>query len=371
VDPRAALSALRARWWVLVLTTALTVGLGVALTFLQPRAYVATSTYVVAPTEGFRSDVLSAISLISRQTEIAETFAQVAMSNSVAEAVHAELDLAADAPSVTIESQVRPGTTVLEVTARSSDPQLAESYANATGDVLPDYLEGVNAAVRLVPLDAANDAIPVPSGLILNVALGLVVGLALGAGLVLAVRWLRGLGRPQPPEIVDSESLAYNSAYFALRLRQEMSRVRRSDRPMVVALLRVVPTGAFDTLSSTARLDVLRIVTAAFDANTKVEDVAARIDDSTFAILLPDTSSDAARNVVDVLRGAIDDRLRPAEGGPDTIRLHCISALLEYNGRSRIGERELMRRAERQLARNETQRSVAPGVVPAGAERGG
>jgi capsular polysaccharide biosynthesis protein len=256
VDPRAALSALRARWWVLVLTTALTVGLGVALTFLQPRAYVATSTYVVAPAEGFRSDVLSAISLISRQTEIAETFAQVAMSNSVAEAVHAELELAADAPSVTIESQVRPGTTVLEVTARSSDPQLAESYANATGIVLPDYLEGVNAAVRLVPLDAANDAIPVPSGLILNVALGLVVGLALGAGLVLAVRWLRGLGRPQPPEIVDSESVDYNRAYFGVRLRQALGGVRRTRRPLALAVLRTLPVGQMEAVPASVRLDM-------------------------------------------------------------------------------------------------------------------
>jgi capsular polysaccharide biosynthesis protein/GGDEF domain-containing protein len=356
---------------VLVLTTALTVGLGVALTFLQPRAYVATSTYVVAPTPSFRGEVLSAMTLISRQSEIAETFAQIAMSSYVAEAVHAELGLAADAPSVTIESQVRPGTTVLEVTARSADPQLAERYANATGVVLLDYLEGVNDAFQLVLLDAANTATPVPSGLILNVGLGLVAGLALGAGLVLAVRWLRGLGRPQPPEIVDSESLAYNSAYFAMRLRQEMSRVRRTDRPMVVALLRIVPQGAFDSLSRTARLDVLRIVTAVFDANSKVEDVAARVDETTFAVLMPDTTSDAARNVVDVLRGTIDERLRPAEPDAGAVRFHCVSAQLEYNGRSRIGERELMRRAERQLARNEVQRSVSPGVVPAGAERGG
>lgn len=371
MDLRAALSALRARWWVLVLTTALTVGLGVALSFIQPRAYVATSTYVVAPTPSFRSDVLSAMTLISRQSEIAETFAQIAMSSYVAEAVHAELGLAAESPSVTIESQVRPGTTVLEVSARSSDPQLAQRYANATGIVLLDYLEGVNDAFQLVLLDAANVATPVPSGLILNVALGLVVGLALGAGLVLAVRWLRGLGQPQPPEIVDSESLAYNSAYFTMRLRQEMSRVRRGNRPLVVALLRIVPGGAFDTLSSAARLDVLRIVTAVFDANSNVEDIAARTDDATFAVLMPDTTADAAGSVVEVLRGAIDDRLRPAEQTEEKIRLHCVSALLEYNGRSRIGERELMRRTERQLARNETQRSVAPGVVPAGAERGG
>ncbi len=371
MDLRAALSALRARWWVLVLTTALTVGLGVALTFLQPRAYVATSTYVVAPTPSFRSDVLSAMTLISRQSEIAETFAQIAMSSYVAEGVRAELGLQADAPDVSIESQVRPGTTVLEVTARSADAQLAQRYANATGVVLLDYIEGVNDAFELVLLDAANEATPVPSGLILNVALGLVVGLALGAGLVLAVRWLRGLGRPQPPEIVDSESLAYNRAYLTMRLRQEMSRVRRGNQPMVLALLRIVPASAFDTLPSAARLDVLRIVTAVFDAHSKVEDVAARIDDSTFAVLMPDTTAEPARNVVDVLRGAIDDRLRPAEQAADAIRLHCVSAQLEYNGRSRIGEQELVRRAERQLARNEIQRSVAPGVVPAGAERGG
>lgn len=371
MDLRAVLIALRARWWVLALTTALTVGAGIALTFLQPRSFVATSTYVVAPTPSFRGEVLNAMTLISRQSEIAETFAQIAMSSYVADAVRDELGLSAGGPDVTIESQVRPGTTVLEVSARSGDPQLAQRYANATGLVLLDYIEGVNDAFQLVLLDAANEATPVPSGLILNVALGLAVGLALGAGLVLAVRWLRGLGRPQPPEIVDSESLAYNRAYFTMRLRQEMSRVRRGNPQMVIALMRVVPADAFDTLSSAARVGVLRIVTAVFDANSKVEDVAARIDDATFAVLMPDTTVDAARDVVDVLRGAVEDRLRPDEPGAGMTRLHCVSALLEYNGKSRIGEQELMRRAERQLARSEIQRSVAPGVVPAGAERGG
>ena len=91
MDLRAALSALRARWWVLALTTALTVAAGVALTFLQPRAFVATSTYVVAPTPSFRGEVLNAMTLISRQSEIAETFAQIAMSSYVANAVRDEL----------------------------------------------------------------------------------------------------------------------------------------------------------------------------------------------------------------------------------------------------------------------------------------
>jgi capsular polysaccharide biosynthesis protein/GGDEF domain-containing protein len=370
VDLRAALTALRARWWVLALTTALTVGAGVALTFLQPRSFVATSTYVVAPTPSFRGEVLNAMTLISRQSEIAETFAQIAMSSYVADAVRDELGLAADGPEATIESQVRPGTTVLEVSARSSDPQLAQRFANATGIVLLDYLEGVNDAFRLVLLDAANEATPVPSGLLLNVALGLAVGLALGAGLVLAVRWLRGLGQPQPPEIVDSESLAYNRAYFTMRLKQEMSRVRRAHRPMVVALLRIVPAGAFDTLSTPARLDALRIVTAAFDRNSKVEDVAARVDDATFAILMPETTAAAARDVVDVLCGAIEDRLRPADWGEE-IRLQCVSAMVEHTGTRRIGDRELMQRVERLLAKSEQQRNVAPGVVTAGAQRGG
>jgi GGDEF domain-containing protein len=213
--------------------------------------------------------------------------------------------------------------------------------------------------------------VPVPSGLVLNVALGLVVGLTLGAGVVLAVRWLRGLSQPQPPEIVDSESLAYNRAYFTMRLRQEMSRVRRAHRPMVVVLLRIVPSGAFDTLSTAERVQTLRIVTAAFDRNSSVEDVAARIDDATFAILMPETTAEAARDVVDVIRGAIDDRLRPAESGSELIRLRCISALVEHTGTRRIGDRELMGRLERMLARTELQRTVTPGVVTAGAQRGG
>jgi capsular polysaccharide biosynthesis protein/GGDEF domain-containing protein len=346
VDPRAALSALRARWWVLVLTTALTVGLGVALTFLQPRAYVATSTYVVAPTEGLGSDVLSAISVISRQTEIAETFAQIAMSGSVAEAVHAELELAADAPSVTIESQVRPGTTVLEVTARSSDPQLAERYANATGDVLPDFLEGINDTFRLVLLDAANDAIPVPSGLILNVALGLVVGLALGAGLVLAVRWLRGLGRPQPPEIVDSESVDYNRAYFGVRLRQALGGVRRTRRPLALAVLRTLPVGQMEAVPASVRLDMQRIVTAFMEAENRGDDLAARIDEATFALVLRGRSSQDVEARVEAMRSAIEDRSRLGFIAPVNANVRCVSAVIDYAGGTE-SEFAFLDRAER------------------------
>jgi capsular polysaccharide biosynthesis protein/GGDEF domain-containing protein len=330
---------------VLVLTTALTVGLGVALTFLQPRAYVATSTYVVAPTPSFRGEVLSAMTLISRQSEIAETFAQIAMSSYVAEAVHAELGLAADAPSVTIESQVRPGTTVLEVTARSADPQLAERYANATGVVLLDYLEGVNDAFQLVLLDAANTATPVPSGLILNVGLGLVAGLALGAGLVLAVRWLRGLGRPQPPEIVDSESVDYNRAYFVVRLRQSMGSARRSRQPMALAVLRTLPAGGMDAVPPSIRLDMQRIVAAAMEVECRAEDLAARIDEATVGLILHGRKSQDVAAWVEAMRNAIEERPRLGFIAPVNANVRCISAVVDYAGETE-SELALLDRAE-------------------------
>jgi hypothetical protein len=178
---------------VLVLSTALTVGLAMALTFLHPGAYVATSTYEVSPRPGLGGEAGSA-----RQREVAETFAQIAMSSVSAEAVHRDVAPVANAPLVTIESQVRPGTAVLEVTARASYPWLAQQSAKAAGNVLLDYREGYIDAFRLVLLAEANTATPEPSGLIVNVALGLVAGLALGGGLRPAVGWLRGLGRPQP-----------------------------------------------------------------------------------------------------------------------------------------------------------------------------
>jgi capsular polysaccharide biosynthesis protein/GGDEF domain-containing protein len=344
VDLRAALTALRARWWVLALTTALTVGAGVALTFLQPRSFVATSTYVVAPTPSFRGEVLNAMTLISRQSEIAETFAQIAMSSYVADAVRDELGLAADGPEATIESQVRPGTTVLEVSARSSDPQLAQRFANATGIVLLDYLEGVNDAFRLVLLDAANEATPVPSGLLLNVALGLAVGLALGAGLVLAVRWLRGLGQPQPPEIVDSESLAYNRAYFGVRLRQAMGDVRRTRGSLALALVRALPAGQMTTIPASVRHDMLRIVTASFDKNSKVEDVAARVDEGTFAILIPGRTIQDVAGMIEAVRHAIE-RPRLRFHAPANANIRCVSVTVDYRGETE-NEVSLMERAE-------------------------
>ena len=345
MDLRAVLIALRARWWVLALTTALTVGAGVALTFLQPRSFVATSTCVVAPTPSFRGEVLNAMTLISRQSEIAETFAQIAMSSYVADAVRDELGLPAEGPDATIESQVRPGTTVLEVSVRSSDPQLAQRYANATGLVLLDYIEGVNDAFKLVLLDAANEATPVPSGLLLNVALGLVVGLALGAGLVLAVRWLRGLGRPQPPEIVDSESLAYNRAYFGVRLRQAMGHVRRTKGSLALALVRALPAGQLTTIPASVRLDMRNVVTAAFEENRNLDDVAARIDDATFAILMPGRTSQDVAATVEAVRSAIVDRPRLRFRVAPDANPRCVSVAVDYRGEPE-DEVSLIRRAE-------------------------
>jgi capsular polysaccharide biosynthesis protein/GGDEF domain-containing protein len=357
VDLRAALSALRARWWVLVLTTALAVGLGVAFTFLQPRSYLATSTYVVTPTPSFRGEVLSAMTLISRQSEIAETFAQIAMSSYVAEAVRAELGLAADTPGATIESQVRPGTTVLEVSARSADPQLAQRYANTTGVVLLDYLEGVNDAFQLVQLDAAEQATPVSSGLLLNVALGALAGLVLGAGLVLAARWLRGLSQPQPPEIVDSESLAYNRAYFGVRLRQAMGTVRRTRRPMALAVLRTLPAGEMDMVPASVRVDMRRILTAAMEAENRTDDVAARIGEATFAIVMRDRTSQDVAGRVEGLRSAIEDRLRLGSAAPARVNVHCVSAVLDYAGEVE-SELALLHRAEQLVGSGIRHRSV-------------
>jgi GGDEF domain-containing protein len=210
--------------------------------------------------------------------------------------------------------------------------------------VLLDYLEGVNDAFQLVLLDAANVATPVPSGLILNVALGLVVGLALGAGLVLAVRWLRGLGQPQPPEIVDSESLDYNRAYFGVRLRQAMASVRRSRRPMVLALLRTLPAGQMAEVPASVRHDMRRLVTAAMEAD-RGEDLAARIGEATFALVLRDRTSEEAAAWVEALRNAIEDRPRLGFLAPTKSNVRCVSATVDYAGETE-SEFSLLERAE-------------------------
>jgi diguanylate cyclase (GGDEF)-like protein len=138
------------------------------------------------------------------------------------------------------------------------------------------------------------------------VVLGGVVSLALGV--VIALVW-ESITSQEPAakavqlNIIDPETGLYNKYFFMQRLGEEMARARRQHYPLSIALLDIENLEALQAAQSPkAREELLRKTAVQLKQYVREEDVIAHFDNSTFAILLPDMSEDAAKGTVSRLQ---------------------------------------------------------------------
>lgn len=347
------------KWWLVVPTFLITVGATVAFTFTRPAVYESTSTYIVKTTNAIGNDVLSALSILSRQTEIAETYVQAAQSRKIQDQAIAALSLdARQQADVELEGRLVPGTNLLQLAVQATDRQLATDYCNAVGTALVSYANGLYPSFKLTTLDAAMPPDKAVSPNVpLNLALGIAIGLVLGAGVAIVAETVTPSSWRQPEfDLLDKESSAYSGAFFLLRLRQEISRARRTGSHVAIALINVNHTGILDSIDPRSRRSALRRLAGLLDSHLRSEDLSARLEADTFALLLPDSSEGEAISMVEALRGRIS---APAVGGPggDAIRVNPAAGVAEFH-REPLTAEALLDRARRALRDAET--------VPAG-----
>lgn len=302
---RSLLRMILVRWWLVVPTFLITFGSVVVFTLGQTPIYQTSATFLVAPVTAFNADVLTALGLLSRQSEIAATYAEVAGSKTIKQQVDVALNLGADQKrGVDLVARLVPGTNTLEIIVRSPDPALGQQYANKAGEALIAYTGDLYEAYELRPLDAAGIADkPVLPNIPLNLGLGVGAGLALAISLAFAAQMLSA-----PPKlaaqvnIIDRQSGAYNETFFLLRLRQEMSRSRRGGAPVTVALINANHHGALSGLAPDVQTEAHRRLTALLEGHLRTEDLVAHLGEGVFAFLLPDVPADEAVDVVEGLR---------------------------------------------------------------------
>lgn len=191
VELRDYLRVLGAHWLAIVLLTV--VGLAVALgwSLLQPRVYTATASGYVAATD-LGNDTGS--SLVSDQLARSKvtSYLDIGSWRSVAESAITELGLTTTPESlVNRVSVTNPlDTVVIHVAANAGTPEAARDLAEAwtrgmvaaIDDIEGDGTPG-SAAVTLIPGDSARlPSSPSSPNIPLNVALGGLIGLALGIG---------------------------------------------------------------------------------------------------------------------------------------------------------------------------------------------
>lgn len=182
------LSVVTSRWRVIVVCIVVAVAAAGVLTYLATPVYTAQArTYLTTePLEG-RDDgsvVLTASDL--------ETYQSILNTPAVLDPLRKELGMDEGHP-VDVEAAVSPSTSIVDITARSSDPEEAAAVANEIGPQLASVagefstvVTSANYRVVSKPLQPATPpASPTSPNLRNNLALALLGGLVLGVGLAL------------------------------------------------------------------------------------------------------------------------------------------------------------------------------------------
>lgn len=306
MELKAYLRILLKYWWLVVLSLVVTITATFIFTSRQPRIYETQATFVIRPHSLIVEDeFVRTLDTLSRRIEINSTFAEIAGSKLIKEQAAEKLNLdSAQKKDLTVKGSVLAGTNILEIAVEGTDPVLIRDFTEAVSIETLDYVNNLYDVLELEPLDPAEiPSKPVKPNLAFNLILGTILGLGLGIALAIFTEYLNApAAEPAKFDILDPESGLYNRPYFEMRARQEMSRARRHDYPLSMALVRFHTEGinsvGFDS-------DNMRYFASRLGPLMREEDVLARYDDNTLALLFPDLSKEATQTLVNEVQAKL------------------------------------------------------------------
>lgn len=347
------------KWWIVIPAFLITFTSTMAFTFAQAPTYRATATFIMSPT-GVQGDVgnfVNYLDIMSRRPEIANTYTQVAMSDQIRHTVVEALGLSpAQNDHIAVESKLRAGTNIIEVTAEGSDPVLIADFANRLGNATIAYVEKLYEAYQLAALDPAiPPTAPLKPNKPLNLAVGATLGLVLGVALAFLSEYVQApLEGILNVGILDEDTGAYNKRYFLQRLGEEMSRAKRNKYPLSLALMNIDHPGVMRaSLSPQFRGEALRKVTVFLKQYLREEDVMARLEGTTFAFLLPDMTEEKAKDVMERLQTRMAWTAFEMEKSGLKLNLSGAAGVAAYSHNG-AGQAELLENANHALRKAET-----------------
>lgn len=357
MELKAYLRTLASKWQIALLTFLITYAATLALTYTQTPMYQSRAAYVMKLSDSFETnkDLVSAVDILSRRTEIATTYTLVANSGMIEQQAANALGLTSDQRrELTVSSQLIPGTNVVEIVAQARDPVLARDFTNMVGAKTMVYVRDLYATYRLELLDMATaSGTPVKPNKPLNLLLGATMGLALGAGMAFLSAYLQAAPENAANvDVFDHETGTYSRRYFLLRLRQELSRARRSGRLMSVALVDIDHQRTLANSAPHIRQEALRRVMQRLLPRLRNEDTMARFDETVFAILWADTSGEGARQATERLCAAINKAPLELEQSGVLLDLRSSAGVAAYPNEIQdedLGPEEMIERARQAL----------------------
>jgi capsular exopolysaccharide synthesis family protein len=188
VSLRDFLAVLRARWKVIVVVTLLVLAATAAAVSSMTRVYTASASFYLAAKDNSNGTENRGTYAIT--TNDLSTYVAVLGSPAVMEPLRGRLGLPAGTP-IDVSATVAKDSSILTVTAHSTDPELAADIANATGPQLADVadqfsvlLKSTGQSVTATTVSPASvPGAPTSPDVTRDLLLGLLAGLCLGTGL--------------------------------------------------------------------------------------------------------------------------------------------------------------------------------------------
>jgi uncharacterized protein involved in exopolysaccharide biosynthesis len=190
-----AVRALRAGWWMVLLSVAVAMAVSALLTARERPLYRASASLVVAPTSTVdnTADILRSLDTLERRSVIA-TFARIPGSLEARRAVSAALGLPLE--EWRIEGSVMPNTNIIRIDAEGPDRARVADVANAAAEATR---QEARALYRIFTMRTMAQAVPPARPAHPDLRRNLVVAAALGllVGVLAALGWRRA-PRPRP-----------------------------------------------------------------------------------------------------------------------------------------------------------------------------
>lgn len=309
------LEALRRRWWVALGIFGITMVAVIFFLSQQPVVYETSTTLIMRPRQGLfedNSDLVRALDTLSRQIEINSTYAKVAQSTMIEERVIEKLGLSSKPKGLAVSATVVPGTNIMEITVKGRNPEDIQLFANSVAAEISSYVHELYGIIDMDLLDAADlprkPVQPQSSSILM---IGTMFALFLGVGAALLVDYVL---QPKPKasfDIVDPDTGLFNRPFLNLRLNQEINRSQNNHYPLSVGLLSLVQIKVGGQMLDDSQApdqfwhDTLINVNRRVQAYLRSEDLLARYDRSTLAIMLPDITGEEAQSIMEEIREVI------------------------------------------------------------------
>lgn len=320
------------------------------ITLQQPEIYEARSTFVIRPhsTLLVEDEIVRTLDILSRRVEINNTFAEVANSNLIKDKAAEVLRLSdRQKESMSVSGQILAGTNVLTISVKGNDPDMVRDFAETASTETISYVSQLYDIFELEQLDQAEaPSRPISPKMYLNLITGLAVGLVVGLAVIFLADYLGSSetkGRYFP--IVDPDTGVYTKGFFELRLRQEINKARRHDRPLSLALITMKDYGPGRGLSFSEKRDLMSRIVVSISRYLRDQDVLARYDTTTFALMMPDMFGEQARRIMDLLSTETSSTFASSNEQEALENVHIIAGVVEISTSDSDGE-ELLARAE-------------------------